>query len=139
MLTRDQIDAFFTAFISKDLDVVLGHFADGAVMIDPHYPQSVMHGRAEIERGLTWSFMNLEKPSFVIRQLWIEGDSASIEVATHHEFKGGLVLHFDQVFVVETRDGKITRLQTYAPYAPHGITGFFTRMTRFVWRLQGRL
>lgn len=139
MLTREQINAFFTAFMSKDLVVVMWHFADDAVMIDPHYPQSVMHGRTEIERGLAWSFRNLVKPGFDIRQVWIEGDSASIEVATHHEFKGGLVMHFDQVFVVETHDGKITRLQTYAPYAPQGITGIFTRLTRLVWWLQGRL
>lgn len=139
MLTRDQIDTLFAAFMSKDLKEVMGHFADDAVMIDPHYPQSVMHGRTEIERGLAWSFRNLEKPSFVIRQVWIESDSACIEVATHHELKGGLVIHFDQVFIVETRDSKISRLQTYTPHAPSGIAGFVTRITRFAWWLQDRL
>jgi ketosteroid isomerase-like protein len=125
--------------MSKDLKEVMSYFADDAVMIDPHYPQSVMHGRIKIERGLAWSFRNLEKPGFVIRQVWIEGDCASIEVATHHEFKGGLALHFDQVFIVETRDSKISRLQTYTPHAPSGIAGFVARITRFAWWLQDRL
>ena len=138
-LTRERIDAVFAAFTSRDLTDVMAHFADDAVMIDPHYPQPRMVGRAAIERGLTWGLGNLVKPGFAIRKVWIDGDSAAIEVDTDHLFKGGMRLRFDQLFVVESREGKIIRLQAYVPYGPPGVAGLLTRLTRWVWRLQGKL
>ncbi len=139
MLTRNQIDAVFAAFTSRDLAAVMAHFAEDAVMIDPHYPQPRMVGRAAIERGLTWGLGNLVKPGFTVRQVWLDGDSAAIEMDTDHLFRGGLRVRFDQLFVVESREGKITRLQAYVPYGPPGIAGLLTRLTRWVWRLQGKL
>lgn len=50
-----------------------------------------------------------------------------------------MVLRFDQLFVVESRDGKITRLQAYVPYGPPGVAGLLTHLTRWVWRLLGKL
>ena len=139
MLTRDQIDATFAAFMAKDLNAVMQMFAEDAVLIDPHYPQQRMVGKAAIERGLTWGLGNLVKPGFSIRNVWINGDSATVEVDTNHLFKGGMVLRFDQLFVIESHNGLITRLQAYVPYGPPGIGGLITRITRFVWWLQGKL
>src|SRR5207248_1861195 len=42
------------------------------------------------------------------------------------------------VTVIETRNGLITRLQAYPPYGPPGIGGLLVRLTRLVWRLQGK-
>jgi hypothetical protein len=50
-----------------------------------------------------------------------------------------MVLHFDQLFVIESRDGLITRLQAYVPYGPPGVAGLLTRLTRLAWWLQGKL
>lgn len=70
MLTREKIDAVFAAFTAMDLAAVMRHFADDAVLIDPHYPQPRMVGRAAIERGLAWGLGNLVKPGFTLRQVW---------------------------------------------------------------------
>ena len=48
-------------------------------------------------------------------------------------------LNFPQVFVAESRDGLITRLQAYVPYPPPGICGLLTKLTRLIWKLQGKL
>ena len=138
MITRPQIDALIAAFMSKDIEAVMRFFADDAVLIDPHYPQATMRGRVAIERGLTWGLSNLVKPGLVMRKVWIDGDSACLEVDTHHVFKGGLHLRFAQVFVVEMRDDKIIRLQAYVPYAPHGIVGLFSKLSRWAAWLQGK-
>ncbi len=139
MLTRELIDAVFHSFTAKDLPTVMAHFADDAVLIDPHYPQVTMRGRAAIEQGLRWGLGNLVKPGFSVRNVLITGDKAAIEVDTHHLFKGGMELRFEQMFMLETRDGKITRLQAYVPYGPGGVAGLATVLTRLVWWLQGRL
>ena len=139
MLTREQVDAVFADFTSMNLAAVMEHFAQDAVLIDPHYPQPRMVGRAAIERGLTWGLGNMVKPGFTLRHIWLDGDSAAVEVDTHHLFKGGMALRFDQLFVVETSAAKITRLQSYVPYGPPGLAGLLTRVTRLAWRLQGKL
>ena len=139
MLTRELIDTVFEAFTSKNLPAAMSHFADDAVLIDPHYPQTRMEGRAAIERGMAWGLNNLVKPGFNLRNVLIVGDTAAIEMDTHHLFKGGMELRFDQVFMLQTRHGKITRLQAYVPYGPPGVAGLATVLTRLGWWLQGKL
>ncbi|MBE0587626.1 MAG: nuclear transport factor 2 family protein [Hydrogenophaga sp.] len=139
MLTRENVDAVFAAFTSRDLVAVMRHFAEDAMLIDPHYPQPRMVGREAIERGLAWGLGSLVKPGFTIRHIWLDGDTAAIEMDTHHVFKGGLALCFDQFFVIEARDGKITRLQAYVPYGPPGVAGLLARLTRWAWWLQSKL
>ncbi len=139
MLTRAQVDAVFDAFIAKDLDRVVAQFADDAVLIDPHYPEPRMVGSTAIRQGLGWGLGNLVRPGFAIRNLLIDGDKAAIEVDTHHVFKGGMKLRLAQLFLLEARDGKIQRLQAYVPYGPPGVAGLLTRLTRWVWKLQGKI
>ena len=137
MLTLENIQAVFTTFEGMDLAKVMQYFADDAVLIDPHYQQSRMVGRAAIERGLRWGLGNMIKPGFTVRQIWLNGPTAAVEVDTHHLFKGGMELRFEQLFVIESREGKITRMQAYVPYGPPGVPGLLTRITRLVWRLKG--
>jgi len=127
------------AFEARDLPAALAFFADDAVVIDPHYPQPVMKGKVAIQQGFRWAFTNMKKPGFTVLHTWEENCIGAIEVDTHHVFRGGMKLSFQQVFVCETRDGKITRLQSYLPYAPGGIAGALTKLTRLMWRLQGKL
>jgi len=140
-LTREMIEEVFNAVMAKDLERVLGAFAEDAVFYDPHYPQQRMAGRAAIERGLRWGLASLEKPGFKIRNLWINdaGSSAVVEVDTHHVIRGSLETKFDQVFVLEYHAGKLTRLQSYVPYGPHGVPGLISGVTRLAWRVQGKL
>ncbi len=138
-ITRQRVEQVFETFHAKDLAAALACFAEDAVLFDPHYPVPEMRGKAAIRRGLAWGLGNMEQPGFAIRQLWIDGESAVVEVDTHHIFRGGLALDFPQVFVIETRDGLITRLQAYVPYGPPGIGGLLTKITRILWKVQDKL
>lgn len=133
------INNLMNAFMEKDLEQVLSFFAEDALVYDPHYPVMEMKGKAAIRRGFVWGLGNMEKPGFQIRNIWIDGDKAVLEVDTHHIFKGGLDLKFPQIFVIETSEGLIKRLQAYVPYPPHGIGGFLSRLTRLQWKLQGKI
>jgi ketosteroid isomerase-like protein len=117
---RAAIEGLFAAFIAKDMGAVLALFADDAVMIDPHYPVREMRGKVAIRQGLEWAFRNIERPGFSLRRLLVDGDGAMIEVDTHHVFRGGMAVRFPQVFVVDVRDGLISRLQAYPPHGPGG-------------------
>lgn len=127
------------AFESRDLTAALTLFANDAVVIDPHYPQSTMKGKAAIAQGFTWAFNNMEKPGFSVRHLWSNEESGAVEVDTHHVFKGGMKMNFPQVFVVEARNGLIIRLQSYPSYGPPGIGGLLTGLVRLTWKVQGKI
>jgi ketosteroid isomerase-like protein len=128
-----------SAFESRDLAAVMALFANDAVVIDPHYPQAEMQGKAAIKQGFEWAFSNIEKPGFTERHIWTDETSGVIEVDTHHVFRGGMKLTFPQVFVIETRNDLIIRLQSYPSYGPHGIGGMLTKLVRLMWRIQGKL
>jgi ketosteroid isomerase-like protein len=128
---------FIDAVMAKDIDTTLAMFADDAVLIDPHYPGPRMRGRAAIERGLRWALDSLEKPGFSLRNSALSGDIGFFEVDTRHRLKIGLTIAFDQVFVIEAREGRIVRLQAYEPYPAPGVAGLIRRATRLAWRLRG--
>lgn len=142
MLTFAELaDHAFATFVSKDLPAVMALFAEDAVVIDPHYPQPTMQGKAAIQQGLAWAFGNMVQPGFTVLHTWTDENqtSGAVEIATDHRFRGGMRVQTAQVFVVDTRDGLITRLQSFPSYGPPGIVGTLTRATRFTWRLRGKL
>jgi hypothetical protein len=53
------------------------------------------------------------------------GHCAAVETATHHVLKEGMQRNFPRAFIFETANGRITRMQAYEPYWPHGIVGVF--------------
>ena len=137
-LEQTQVEAIFNTFAAKDLNAVMTMFDENALVYDPHYPIPEMRGKAAIQRGLEWGLASMEKPGFTIRNFWVNGEKAVVEVDTHHVFKGGMELKFPQVFVIETREGRVTRLQSYVPYPPPGIGGMMSDVTRWIWKLQGK-
>jgi ketosteroid isomerase-like protein len=134
-LLRDLL----AALEAKDIERGLSMLAADAVVIDPHYPQPEMRGRAAIMRGIKWALGALEKPGFKMRRSWTNGETVVAEVETHHVIKGPIRQNFGQVFVVETHNGKITHLRSYPSYGPHGPGAIILSLTRVVWRLRGRL
>ncbi len=138
MSAKEVLNGLIAAFESKDLEAVMGFFAEDAVLFDPHYPVQRMEGKAAIRQGMEWGLGNMEKPGFAIRHLWSDGDSGAVELDTHHIFKGGMEVKFDQIFVFEVQDDKLKRLQSYVPYAPPGIGGLLPKLTRLIWRLKGQ-
>lgn len=139
MTAREVLKGLIAAFEAKDLEAVIQYFADDAIFFDPHYPVPRMEGTAAIRQGMAWGQRNMEKPGFTVRHFWSDGSKGAVELDTRHVFKGGMTAKFDQVFVFELENGKLTRLQSYLPYSPSGLAGFLRQMTRLVWRLQGKL
>lgn len=133
------LEEMLKAFANKDLPKVMSYFADDAVFYDPHYPQPRMVGKDAILQGMAWGMSSLEKPGFKLRHVWLDGNSGVAELDTHHVIRGSMETKFDHVFVFEFRNGKFTRLQSYVPYPPHGIAGMIGNVTKFVWRIQGKL
>ncbi len=117
-IERTHVEQLFAAFAAKDLDTVMALFAEDAVVFDPHYPTPLMPGKGAIRSGFEWAFGTLQQPGFTIRNFWAGENSAAVEVDTQHVMLGGLELNFPQAFVLEWRDGLISRLQAYVPYPP---------------------
>ncbi|VAW55039.1 hypothetical protein MNBD_GAMMA05-218 [hydrothermal vent metagenome] len=128
------VEEFFKVIESKDIEASLVYFSDNAEFIDPHYPNIHMKGKKEIEQGLTWGFKGLKKLGFTIEKTFYsaDGKSLAVEVATAHELPNGKALNFPQAFIIEIEAGKITRLQAYEPYGPHGIFKIILAVTRFM-------
>ncbi len=124
----------FKAVEAKDIEAVLACFTDDAQFIDPHYPKVHMKGKKEIRAGLTWGFKGLKKLGFTIKKYFESEDSKSIaiEVATAHVLPNGKPLNFPQVFIIDIKDGKISRMQAYEPYGPHGVLKIILGVTRLI-------
>ncbi len=122
----------FAAVEAKDLDAMVGVFADDALVIDPHYPTPRMHGKAAITEGFRWGIGSMRSFGFTIVNYFESGDgrSAAVETASHHILKQGMKLDFPQVFIFEAADGLLTRMQAYEPYGPNGIGGVFLSLVR---------
>ncbi len=137
-ITIEQLQGLMDAFMTKDLNTLLSYFTEDAVVIDPHYPFPEMRGKAAISAGMTWAFGNMEQPGFRLLNAWLDGEKSVIKVDTHHVFRGGKEIRYLQVFVIETRNGLISHLQSFVPYPPPGISGLLTKLTRWWWSLTGK-
>ena len=138
---RARVEQAFATVETMNLDAVLALFAQDAVLYDPHYPRPHMAGKGQIAEGLRWGFGAMQKMGFPIVNYFEDetGQKAVVEVATAHVLRAGMKLNFPQIFVIETKEGLITRLQAYEPYGPHGMNGLILGITRLVWRLSGKL
>jgi ketosteroid isomerase-like protein len=133
---HDLIIRTFATFEAKDLDAIMSVFAEDAVVIDPHFAMPRMQGKAAITESFREAISGMRSFGYTIVNYFESenGQRAAVETATHHVVKQGMKLNFPQVFIFETADGRITRMQAYEPYGPHGIMGFFL----FVVRLKNR-
>ena len=130
----------FTALEAKDLSALMGLFAEDAVLIDPHFPAQTLRGTAAISQGFQTSIARTRSYGYQILNAFESknGDRAAVEVKTHHVLQTGKHIEFSQVFVFETANGRITRLQAYEPYGPPGVVGFFIGLARLKQRLFGK-
>jgi ketosteroid isomerase-like protein len=117
-VNREIIERVLGAFERKDMDGVLASFADDGVLFDVHYPSPLMQGKDAIRAGMENAFGMLKQPGFTMRNVWEGENNCAVEVDTHHILQNGMEINFPQVFIMEARDGLITRLQSYVPYPP---------------------
>ncbi len=129
----------FDAVEKKDLNAVLEFYHDDIDFIDPHYPKVHMEGKNEVFKGLTWGFKGVKSFSFSTINYFEnkEGTNASVEYASKLELSNGQKLDFQQVFIIETTNGKISRLQAYETYGPHGMHKVMLIVTRIIHKLKG--
>ena len=116
--TKTQIKEMLDAFEAKDAAAFLNHFAEDAILFDPHYPEPEMQGKAAIRNGLSFAFNMISRPGFHLENFWTDGRTGAVEVQTHHIFQDGNEARFPQVFVFEMQNNLLTRLQSYVPYPP---------------------
>jgi ketosteroid isomerase-like protein len=137
---QDLITRAFAAVEAKDLGLMMSLFAEDAVLIDPHFPTPRMQGKAAITEGLRGAISGLQSFGYkTVNYFESEnGQRAAVETATHHVIKQGMKLNFPQVFIFEAADGRITRMQAYEPYGPHGIVGVFLFLARLMKRFSRR-
>lgn len=128
----ELITDFFKAVEAKNLELVLAYYCDDAELIDPHYPKIHMRGKEEIREGTTWGFSGVKSFSFTPINYFEneDGTKASIEYATKIELPNGKKLSYPQVFIIETKEGKISRCQAYEAYGPHGMHKIMLIVTR---------
>ncbi len=141
METRDTslhnlVTHTFTSVEAKDLDAMMSVFAEDAVLVDPHFPAVRMQGKAVITKAMSEAMSGMRSFGYTIINYCESqnGQCAMVETATHHVMKQGMKLDFPQVFIFDVADGRITRMQAYEPYGPHGIAGFFLSLGRFIQR-----
>ena len=129
---HDLVNRTFAAVEAKDLDAMVGVFADDALVIDPHYPTPRMQGKPAITEGFRWGIASMRSFGFTIENYFesSDGQRAAVETASHHILKQGMKLNFPQVFIFEATNGLITRMQAYEPYGPNGIGGMFLSLVR---------
>jgi len=131
------VNNIFNSIVAKDIERTTSFFHGDAEFIDPHYPNSTMKGLKKIREGLLWGVAGVK--SFKFEQLnYFENKtatSASVEFATTLVLKNGQQLNYQQVFIIETRDNKVSRCQAYETYGPHGMLKFKLAMVRVMNKL----
>jgi len=137
---NDLVSRTFAAVEAKNLELLMGLFADDAVLIDPHFPTPRMQGKAAIAEAMRGAFAGMQSFGYTTVNYYESenGQRAAVETATHHVIKLGWKLNFPQVFVFDATDGRITRMQAYEPYGPHGIMGVFLFLGRLKDRFFGK-
>ncbi len=115
---RALIERLLRAFEAKNIQETVDCFAEDGLLVDPHYPEPTMRGKAAIQQGLEFAFGMLKQPGFEIRHMWSHDQSGAVEVDTHHRLQDDSEARFPQVLVFETQNGLFTRVQLYVPYPP---------------------
>lgn len=117
--TRDQIEAALTGMENRDAEAATAFYADDGVFIDPLYPEPEYRGPEEIRAAVEWVLENVvEQPNFTIQNVCEHDGTFAVEVDSHHIAHDGSARDFQQVFMIESANGEVTRWQTYLPYPP---------------------
>lgn len=133
----ELINKLFEAVEAKNINVILDCYDDDVDFIDPHYPKVHMKGKEDVIKGVTWGFKSVKKFKFSLINYFEnkEGTAASVEYDTKIELSNGKKFNYPQVFIIETKDGKISRIQAYETYGPHGVLKIILLATRLCHKI----
>ncbi len=137
---RNLVDATFRAIEAKDVEAALAGMTEDIVLYDPHYPQPLMHGKAEVAYGLRWAFTDVKSFGFQVDRYFYsdDGTAVAVEVTCHHVLRVGGELDFAQAFTGVFNDGLLAKWTAYEPYGPKGMTGFGLGIGHFFYKLGNR-
>ena len=133
----DIIKTVFAAMQARDISAVLACFAEDALFLDPHYPYPEMQGKVNIRAGLEWAMRGIRQFDFQIVNTYQTGDEKhiAIEFRCRHTLHTGKQLDFMQVFLADSRNGKIQALRAFLPFRPNGFVGTMLAINHFFYRL----
>jgi len=127
--TKEEIEYILDSFVNSDIESVMSHFSDEAVLKDSHYPNVKMVGKDAIKEGLEWGFDRMKSLSFSILKFWSIENDVIIKVKTHHVFKGNNKVDIEQIFVFTFNSSrKIISLESYVPYRPNTLPGLIAHI-----------
>lgn len=115
---KDVALQVIAAMSAKNLEGMLALFADDASFFDPHYPTPLMQGKDAIRGNMAWALGFLREMHWTVLRSWESADSVVLEVDTRHVGPDGSLITPPQVFVVDVKDGQVTRWQSFVPYPP---------------------
>ncbi len=135
------VQAAFAALEAKDLDAFLALLTDDAVLVDPHYPQERMVGKAAITDGMVWMFRTMEALRFEVLDSFASTDETrlAVELVARHIGPGHRAVEIPQLFVIDLEGGRLARIRAYQPYGPSGTIGLFLFLVRLMRGVAARL
>lgn len=135
-MEKDVFLNFLDLYQKKDRDGILNMLSDDVLVIDPHFPITSMKGKAEVKRGLNWSFSGIRSTELEVITLSVDDSTVYAEVDTTHHLKIGITYNYVQLLKVEILQESIKSISTYVQYPPGGIRGILRRAFGLSWSLK---
>jgi ketosteroid isomerase-like protein len=107
------VQAVLGAMSAKDKDAVMRLWADDAQMYNPRDPDSFIVGSAAIGQAMEIAFGLFKQVEWQPVKAWEDETSAVLETRTHQVAHDGTERTITQVFIVDVRDGQVTRWRSF--------------------------
>lgn len=115
-VTIATLKRFVAAFNAHDLDAVMSFFADDCELMLPRGPDpwgQKYVGKAEVRKGLATRFEGIPDVHYGDDQHWISGNHAVSQWTLTGTTKDGKKINVRGCDLLEFRDGKIIRKDSY--------------------------
>jgi steroid delta-isomerase-like uncharacterized protein len=115
-VTVETLRQFLAAFNAHDLDAVMSFFADDCELMMPRGPDPWGQryvGKAEVRKGLATRFEGIPDIHYGDDQHWVSGNRGVSQWTLTGTAKDGKKIKVRGVDLLEFRDGKIIRKDSY--------------------------
>ena len=115
-VTTATLKSFLAAFNAHDLDAIMGFFAEDCELLMPRGPDALgrrLAGRAAVRDGLASRFAGLPDVHYGDDRHWVSGNLGVSTWLLTGTTKDGERIRVRGVDLLEFRDGKITKKDSY--------------------------
>jgi ketosteroid isomerase-like protein len=115
-VTTATLKSLLAAFNAHDLDAIMGYFAEDCVLLMPRGPQPEgrrLVGKGAVREGLASRFAGLPDVHYADDQHWVAGNLGVSTWLLTGTTKGGEQIRVRGVDLLEFRDGKVTKKDSY--------------------------